>query len=69
LRVRIQGKAVTAGNGAVSVRSETQTEVENGKALETKPRTEGTTGTIEMPFLGGKSMKRFRRPATDRERL
>jgi hypothetical protein len=57
LRVRIQGKAVTAGNGTVSVRSETKTEVENGKDLETKSRTEGTAGTMEMPFLGVKSMK------------
>jgi len=56
-RVRIQGKAVTAGNGTVSVRSETKTEVENGKDLETKSKTEGTAGTIEMPFLGVKSMK------------
>jgi hypothetical protein len=56
-RVRIQGKAVTAGDGTVSVRSETKTEVENGKDLETKSRTEGTTGTIEMPFLGVKSIK------------
>jgi hypothetical protein len=56
-RVRIQGKAVTAGDGTVSVRSETKTEVENGKDLETKSRTEGTTGTMEMPFLGVKSIK------------
>jgi hypothetical protein len=56
-RVRIQGKAVTAGDGTISVRTETKTEVENGKDLETKSRTEGTTGTIEMPFLGVKSMK------------
>jgi hypothetical protein len=56
-RVRIQGKAVTAGNGKVSVRSETKTEVENGKDLDTKSKTEGTTGTIDMPYLGVKSMK------------
>lgn len=56
-RVRIEGKAVTAGNGSVSVRSETKTEVEHGKDLETKSKTEGTTGAIDMPFLGVKSMK------------
>ena len=56
-RVRIQGKTVSAGNGTVSVKSETKTEVENGKDLETKSRTEGTTGTLEMPFLGVKSLK------------
>jgi len=56
-RVRIQGKAVTAGNGTVSIRSETKTEVENGKDLETKSKTEGTTGLIDMPYLGVKSMK------------
>lgn len=56
-RVRIQGKTVSAGNGTVSVKSETKTEVESGKDLETKSRTEGTTGTFELPFLGVKSLK------------
>lgn len=56
-RVRIQGKTVSPGDGTVSVKSETKTEVENGKDLEMKSRTEGTTGTLEMPFLGVKSLK------------
>jgi hypothetical protein len=52
-RERIQGKTVSAGNG----KSETNNEVESGKDLETKSRTEGATGTFEMPFLGVKSLK------------
>jgi len=44
---------VSAGNG----KSETNNEVESGKDLETKLRTEGATGTFEMPFLGVKSLK------------
>jgi len=56
-RVRIQGKTVSPGDGTVTVKSETKTEVESGKDLETKSRTEGTTGTLEMPFLGVKSLK------------
>jgi hypothetical protein len=56
-RVRIQGKTVSPGDGTVTVKSETKTEVENGKDLEMKSRTEGTTGTFEMPFLGVKSLK------------
>jgi hypothetical protein len=56
-RVRIRGKTVSAGNGTVSVKSETNNEVESGKDLETKLRTEGATGTFEMPFLGVKSLK------------
>ena len=56
-RVRIQGKAVTAGNGTVSVRSETKTEVENGKDQETKSKIEGTSGILDMPLLGMTSMK------------
>jgi hypothetical protein len=56
-RVRIQGKTVSPGDGTVSVKSETKTEVENGKDLEMKSKTEGTTGMLEMPFLGVKSLK------------
>jgi hypothetical protein len=56
-RVRIQGKTVSPGDGTVSVKSEMKTEVENGKDLELKSRTEGTNGTLEMPFLGVKSLK------------
>src|SRR4029077_3617872 len=37
-RVRIQGKTVSPGDGAVSVKSETKTEVENGKDIQTKSR-------------------------------
>jgi hypothetical protein len=56
-RVRIEGKTVSAGNGKVSVKSESKTEVENGKDVELKTKTEGTTGTLEMPYLGVKSLK------------
>jgi len=55
-RVRIQRKAASAGNGTVSVKSETKTEVESSKDLETKSRTEDNTGGFEMPFLGVKSI-------------
>ena len=56
-RVEVQGKAVTHGNGKVSVESKTTTEVENGKDRETKTKTEGTSGALDMPFLGVTSMK------------
>ena len=56
-RVRIEGKTVSAGHGKVTVKSETKTEVEDGKDVETKSRTEGTTGALDVPFLGVKSLK------------
>ena len=56
-RVRIVGKTVSAGDGKVSVTSDTKTEVENGKDLELKSKTEGTTGMLGVPFLGVKSLK------------
>jgi len=56
-RVRIEGKTVSAGNGTMSVKSETKTEVENGKDIERKSRTEGTGGTLDLPYLGVKSLK------------
>ena len=56
-RVEIQGKAVANGDGKVSIESKTKTEVENGHDQETKTKTEGTSGAIDMPFLGVKSMK------------
>jgi hypothetical protein len=56
-RVEIKGTAVADGNGRVKVESKTTTEVENGKDLETKSKTEGTSGSVDMPFLGLKSMK------------
>jgi hypothetical protein len=56
-RVEIQGKAVTNGNGKVSVESKTKTEVENGQDQESKTKTEGTSGALDLPFLGVKSMK------------
>jgi hypothetical protein len=56
-RVEIRGKAVTNGNGKVSVESKTTTEVENGKDQETKTKTEGTSGALDMPFLGVGSMR------------
>ena len=56
-RVEIRGKAVVDGDGKISVESKTKTEVENGKDIETKSKTEGTTGTLDIPFLGVKSLK------------
>ena len=56
-RVEIQGKAVVNGDGKVSIESKTKTEVENGQDQETKTKTEGTSGAIDMPLLGVKSMK------------
>jgi len=58
-RVRIEGKTVSAGHGKVSVKSESKTEVENGKDVELKTKTEGTTGSLEMPYLGVKSLKKI----------
>jgi hypothetical protein len=56
-RVEIKGKAVTNGDGKVSVESKTKTEVENGQDQETKTKSEGTTGAFDVPFLGVRSMK------------
>ena len=56
-RVRIEGKTVSAGHGTVSVKADTKTEVENGRDIELKSKTEGTTGTLDIPFLGVKSLK------------
>jgi hypothetical protein len=55
--VRIEGQTASPGDGTVTVKSETKTEVESGKDLEGKSRTEGTTGSVEAPFLGVKSLK------------
>jgi hypothetical protein len=56
-RVEIKGKAVTNGDGKVSVESKTKTEVEHGKDEETKTKTEGTSGAFDVPYLGVRSMK------------
>jgi hypothetical protein len=56
-RVEIRGKAVTNGDGKVSVESKTKTEVEHGKDQETKTKTEGTSGAFDLPFLGVRSLK------------
>jgi hypothetical protein len=56
-RVEIHGKAVVNGDGKISVESKTKTEVENGKDLESKSKTEGTSGVLDMPLLGMTSMK------------
>jgi len=56
-RVEIKGKAVTNGDGKVSVESKTKTEVENGKDQETKTKSEGTSGAFDLPFLGVRSMR------------
>jgi len=55
-RVEIHGKAVTAGNGRVTVESKTKTQVENGKDRETQGKTEGAIALV-MPWLGVTSMK------------
>jgi hypothetical protein len=56
-RVEIKGKAVTNGDGKVSIESKTKTEVENGKDQETKTKSEGTSGAFDLPYLGVRSMK------------
>lgn len=56
-RVEIAGKAVMNGDGKISVESKTKTEVENGKDRESKTKTEGTTGVLDMPLLGMATMK------------
>lgn len=56
-RVEIRGKAVTNGDGKVSVESKTKTEVENSPDQKTKTKTEGTTGAFDLPYLGVRSMK------------
>jgi hypothetical protein len=56
-RVEIKGKAVVDGNGKVSLETTTKTEVENGKDQESKMKSEGTAGALDMPSLGVKSMK------------
>jgi len=56
-RVEIKGKSVVNGNGKVSVETKTKTEVENGKDQESKVKSEGTTGALDLPSLGVKSMK------------
>jgi hypothetical protein len=56
-RVEIKGKAVVNGDGKVSVESRTRTEVENGKDQETKTKSEGTSGTFDLPSLGVREMK------------
>jgi hypothetical protein len=56
-RVEIKGKAVTNGDGKVSVESRTKTEVENGPDQESKTKSEGTSGAFDLPLLGVRSMK------------
>jgi hypothetical protein len=56
-RVEIKGKAVTDGEGKISVESKTKTEVEHGNDQESKTKTEATSGAFALPFLGVRSMK------------
>jgi hypothetical protein len=56
-RIEIRGKVVVNGNGTVSVESTTKTEVDNGTDRETKAKTEGAIGALDMPFLGVTSTK------------
>jgi hypothetical protein len=64
-RVEIHGKAVVDGNGKVAFESKTKTEVENGKDQETKTKTEGTIGALDMPVLGVHSMKKLSSSCND----
>jgi hypothetical protein len=56
-RVEVQGRAVTDGDGSVSVESKTSIHAANVKDQETKSKTLGTSGTYGMAFLGVSSMK------------
>jgi hypothetical protein len=56
-RVEIKGKAVQDGHGRLAIEEQTKTEVENGKDQETKIKTEATTGELDMPSLGVRSLK------------
>jgi hypothetical protein len=56
-RVEIKGKSAANGHGKVSIESKIKTEVEHGKDQETKTKSEATSGALEMPILGMKSMK------------
>jgi hypothetical protein len=51
-RVEIKGKAVTTGDGKVSIETKTKTEVAGSDDQETKSKTEGTTGALDLPLLG-----------------
>ena len=50
-RVEVKGKAVTDGNGTVSVESKTKTEVGDAPDKKTTTKTAGTNGVLDMPFL------------------
>ena len=56
-RLEIHGKVVVNGNGKVSVESTSKTEVDTGANRETKAKTEGAIGGLDMPFLGVSSTK------------
>ena len=56
-RVEIKGKAVVNGHGKASVESKTNTEFEHGSDRETKTKTEATSGELDLPLLGVKSLK------------
>lgn len=56
-RVEIKGKAVVNGHGKALVESKTNTEFEHGSDRETKTTTEATSGELDLPLLGVKSLK------------
>jgi hypothetical protein len=56
-RVEISGKAVQNGHGKLAVEETTKTQVDDGKDQETKTKTEATSGELDMPSLGVRSMK------------
>jgi hypothetical protein len=56
-RGEIKGKAVTNGDGKVSIESKTQTEADHTKDQETKTKSESTSGAFDLPLLGVRSMR------------
>jgi hypothetical protein len=58
-RVEIKGKAAEDGKGKVSIESKEKTEVANAPDRETVSKTEATGGSLGMPFLGVKSVKKI----------
>ncbi len=56
-RIQVKGKATTNGQGTVSVESKTKTAVTDEKDQTSKTRTEATTGALDLPALGVRSIK------------
>jgi hypothetical protein len=54
-RVEIRGKAVASGDGKAS--DESKIKAEHATDRETSTKAQGTSGTIDLPLLGVRSMK------------